>query len=464
MRTGADPDRLESATQMPAALTAHYRCPSDLVSFGVTGQLSSSPDFFELGGITCYGRRSVRSIAATTDDVDVAREVFQGAGRVCLPFDFSEVVANLQLEHYRLTRHGLFDRISGAGASRNLYYVLRPMLSVSVRKYLQRLSLSGWENIQFPQWPVDFTVENLMEHAMKLALQSSGLTSVPFIWFWPEGVPSCAVMTHDVEAQAGIDFCDRLMDLDDEYGIKSAFQLVPEHRYELSEAFLETFRRRGFEVNVHDLNHDGQLFHNREQFLERSARINEYGRRFRTKGFRAGIMYRRQDWFDALDFSYDMSVPNVAHLEPQRGGCCTVMPYFIGNMLEIPLTTIQDYSLFHVLGDYSTQLWKKQIDMISSRNGLISFIAHPDYLIDTRARVVYAELLSHLRDLRTEGRVWLTLPAEVDRWWRNRSQMALVRAGDSWRVEGPDCHRARVAYASLEGDRVVYALDRSRCD
>jgi len=255
-----------------------------------------------------------------------------------------------------------------------------------------------------------------------------------------------------------------LMDLDDEYGIKSAFQLVPEHRYELSEAFLETFRRRGFEVNVHDLNHDGQLFHNREQFLERSARINEYGRRFRTKGFRAGIMYRRQDWFDALDFSYDMSVPNVAHLEPQRGGCCTVMPYFIGNMLEIPLTTIQDYSLFHVLGDYSTQLWKKQIDMISSRNGLISFIAHPDYLIDTRARVVYAELLSHLRDLRTEGRVWLTLPAEVDRWWRNRSQMALVRAGDSWRVEGPDCHRARVAYASLEGDRVVYALDRSRCD
>ena len=102
---------------MPAALTDHYRCPSDLVSFGVTGQLSSSPDFFELEGITCYGRRSVRSIAATTDDVEIAREVFQGVGRVCLPFDFSEVVANLQLEHYRLTRHGLFDRVSGAGAA-----------------------------------------------------------------------------------------------------------------------------------------------------------------------------------------------------------------------------------------------------------------------------------------------------------------------------------------------------------
>ena len=53
-----------------------------------------------------------------------------------------------------------------------------------------------------------------------------------------------------------------------------------------------------------------------------------------------------------------MSVPNVAHLEPQRGGCCTVMPYFVGDVLELPLTTIQDYSLFHILGDYSTTLWK----------------------------------------------------------------------------------------------------------
>ena len=32
-----------------------------------------------------------------------------------------------------------------------------------------------------------------------------------------------------------------------------------------------------------------------------------------------------------LDFSFDMSIPNVAHLDPQRGGCCTIMPYFIGN-------------------------------------------------------------------------------------------------------------------------------------
>ena len=86
---------------------------------------------------------------------------------------------------------------------------------------------------------------------------------------------------------------------------------------------------------------------------------------------------------------YDMSVPNAAHLEPQRGGCCTVMPYFVGDILELPLTTIQDYSLFHILNDYSTTLWKEQIRLIRQNHGLISVITHPDYLTGEREREVY---------------------------------------------------------------------------
>jgi hypothetical protein len=37
--------------------------------------------------------------------------------------------------------------------------------------------------------------------------------------------------------------------------------------------------------------------------------------------------------------------------------------------------------------------------------------------------------------------------------------MNLVPAGDGWRVEGPDSGRARVAYATLENDRLVYRFD-----
>jgi hypothetical protein len=169
-------------------------------------------------------------------------------------------------------------------------------------------------------------------------------------------------------------------------------------------------------------------------------------------------MYRNLDWYDSYDFSYDMSLPNVAHLEPKRGGCCTVFPFFIGNILEIPLTTSQDYSVFHILNDYSIALWKTQLDLIGQRNGLMSFIAHPDYLIDLRARRVYETLLEYLRQMISRDKIWLALPGEVDQWWRSRAQMKLVLRDGEWVVEGPDAERARIAFASVSGDRLVYAL------
>jgi hypothetical protein len=257
-------------------------------------------------------------------------------------------------------------------------------------------------------------------------------------------------------------FCDRMMDLDDSFGIKSAFQLIPEGREEQWRRTAAKIRARGFEVNLHDLNHDGQLFADKGAFAERARRINDYAREFGCEGFRSGAMYREQEWFDAFEFAFDMSVPNAAHLEPQRGGCCTIMPYFVGKILELPLTTVQDYSLFHILEDYSTTLWKQQIQTIKSHHGLISVIAHPDYMLGKRELDVYTGLLQHLAQLREHDGVWIALPGDINRWWRERQQMTLVRSGDGWRVEGPDNHRARVAYASLDGERLVYSFDAPR--
>jgi len=132
--------------------------------------------------------------------------------------------------------------------------------------------------------------------------------------------------------------------------------VVPEGRYEVSAAFVKGIRDRGFEVNIQDLNHDGNLFRDQEEFRRRAREINRYGEAYGAKGFRAAVLYRNLDWFDALKFSFDMSVPNVAHLDPQRGGCCTVMPYFVGDILEIPVTTTQDSALFHLLNEYSLDL------------------------------------------------------------------------------------------------------------
>jgi hypothetical protein len=429
---------------------------------GTAEPLALESGYFRFGDAVCYGRQSVGPPSPRPDGslVDVGLGVTSSNGKVLLPFDLSDVLGNLRHERYPEAQRAI-EHIASFNLSHAAYYFFRPVLPVRARKHLQRLHWRGWRNIPFPGWPVDTTVETLMKRAAGLVLERGGAREFPFIWFWPDGAPGCVMMTHDVEGAAGARFAGELMDLDDEFGVRSSFQVVPDARWSSgasTKQFINELKRRGFEVNVHDLTHDGHLFRNRERFLRHATTINARGRSFGSRGFRSGAMYRRQDWLSALDISYDMSVPNVAHLEPQAGGCCTVMPFFMGHVLELPLTAAQDYTVFHVLGDYSTRLWQEQIDRVLEQHGLVSFIAHPDYLIDPRAREVYTDLLRILVALRRERQVWTALPAEIDQWWRNRRGMRLVPDGDSWRIEGAGSERARVAYARLEGDRVVYEL------
>jgi len=442
-------------------LLDYYRLPEDL-SNGITSSVPSEPDapgFFRFGEKTiCFGRCriGVSKKVAGSEQFDALKNL-SGEGRaVQLPFNFSEVVENLRLERYREKAMPERDSLVTSRAVRKLYYFLRKFLPVSVRRHLQRLYFQGWEELPFPAWPLDCTADTLHEKYLRLVMDANGVTRLPFIWFWPESAPACLVLTHDVETTAGRDFTDQLMDLDDSRGFKASFQVVPEKRYAVSDDYISRIKSRGFEVNVHDFNHDGNLYQSHELFLERAKQINEYTKKFGALGFRAGVMYRNLNWYEAFQFSYDMSVPNVAHLEPQRGGCCTVFPYFIGKILEIPLTTSQDYSVFQILNDYSIDLWKRQLELIRKRNGLMSFITHPDYLIDARPRKVYESLLDYLREMVARDKIWATLPGELDHWWRARRQMKLVRKDGGWQVEGPESNRASVAFAVADGQGVSY--------
>ena len=449
---------------MNQAFLEHFRCPEDFGCFEFLGAPSQDAGFFSFGpDAICYGHVG---IGFTADDVrielhDVSGDVQFENGRCLIPFNPTAVVENLRRERYVTQESPSTLKPSARGFVRKAYYLVRPLLPVAVRRHLQRMSLRGWERIAFPSWPVDRSVDRVFEKLMLLALETRGVDRIPFIWFWPEGKSGSIVMTHDVETRAGLEFCPSLMDLNDSFGIKSSFQLIPEGRYHTPSAILDEIRNRGFEVCIHDWNHDGQLYSNRETYLARAQKINEAAVRLGAKGFRSGVLYRNIDWYDSLGFSYDMSVPSVGHLDPQPGGCCTVMPYFIGRILEIPLTTTQDYPLLHILRDYSIDLWKQQARLIIEGNGLISTIVHPDYVIEKRARAIYAELLGYLSNLALKQNLWIALPREIDRWWRERSQMKLMRRDSGWEIEGPGKERARIAFAIRESGRLRFVLDES---
>jgi hypothetical protein len=452
-------------TRTGSLLTDHFRCPEEFVDLAVTQNQSPEVGYFRFGSDTiCYGRCSSGPTAPQVSDLlyDALDAVATEASAVQLPFDPVQVITNLRHEHYHRGQASGKSTSTSKHLARKLYYIFRPLLSVPLRKHLQRIYLGGWEKIPFPHWPVDTTVENIQERLLALSMQSRNLTRIPFIWFWPNGAPTCTSVTHDVETTLGWNFCSELMDLDDSFGIKAAFQVVPEQRYTVHQAGLDQMKNRGFELNVHDLNHDGNLLTDHEEFLRRAVAINRYGKQFGAKGFRAAVLYRNIDWYGALDFSYDMSIPNVAHLDPQRGGCCTVFPFFNGNMIELPVTMSQDYTILNILKDYSIELWKKQIALIRKKHGLMQMIVHPDYILEAPARRVFSDLLGYLSDLRAQGETWIALPGEVAAWWRLRSQMQIVPDGASWKIVGEGCDSASIAYATLKDGQLQYEFESTR--
>jgi hypothetical protein len=452
----------QTETEFIHSLQERYRCPDEFLKYRLSGELSLNADYFELDSVELgYGRTvgGTRKVQLPSgSQIDASR--FPGdENLLSLPFNPDEVIDNLRLERYEGCQLSNFDKIL-----KSTYYRVRHLTNPSVRSHIQRLRAANWKKRRFPRWPVDTTVENISETLLLQSLKVNRHERIPFIWFWPDGADACVTITHDVEGMAGKQLCSELMDLDESFGFRSSFQIVPEGRYVVSQEFLKGIRDRGFELCVQDLNHDGRLFDELGRFRQRVALINRFARDYGAKGFRSAVLYRNPEWFEYLDFSFDMSIPNVAHLDPQHGGCCTTTPYFIGNLVELPLTTIQDYTLFRVLRERSIGLWKLQIDMILEKNGLVMLLIHPDYLVESDCRAVYTDLLAMLNELRTSRRLWFALPSEVADWWRLRNQMSIAGNQGTWHIAGDGAERARLAFARSENGRLVYELADKKDD
>ena len=441
-------------TDSSRAFLDYFRCPSQFARFRAEPERSLSKGYFRFGKAVCYGDIAAPPAGSSLNGIlfdALPAAKLHPSGAICLPFVLDEVVENLRLERY-------VDTPGSERLLQDCYYFLRPLLPLAIRKRIQRLVFQRRLSGMFPAWPIDCSVEEIFEQLMVLVIQSSGVSEIPFIWLWPHGKQSALTMTHDVEGQKGADHCDFVMDLDDSYGIKAAFQLIPEAAYKSFDTLVSRIRSRGFELNIHDLDHDGRLYEQKERFEKRATRINAYGRQYGMEGFRSGSMHRKQEWFNLLDFQYDMSVPTVSHLEPQKGGCCTVTPYFVDRILELPLTTIQDHGMFYVLSARSLDLWRQQIEIILSHYGLISFIVHPDYVIEPAEREQYRNLLEYIVKLGEERSIWVALPGEINSWWRERSRLQLMPRGDSWEIVGQGSERAQLAFASLANGKLTYRL------
>jgi hypothetical protein len=141
--------------------------------------------------------------------------------------------------------------------------------------------------------------------------------------------------------------------------------------------------------------------------------------RWGAVGFRAPATQRRWEWMPLLGFDYDSSYPDTDPYEPQAGGCCSSVPFFNGELVELPITVPQDHTVFEILGGEDESLWIEKIEFLRARGGMALMLTHPDYLPEGGlAFRAYERVLARYADDTT---AWKALPRDVAAWWRRRS-------------------------------------------
>jgi hypothetical protein len=232
-----------------------------------------------------------------------------------------------------------------------------------------------------------------------------------------------------------------LRHLDRRTGNRASWNLVP-HRYRVPDELVADLHADGLEVGVHGLLHDGRDLDPRELPV-RLPLMRQWGDRWGAVGFRSPATHR--DWrvMSELPFDYDSSTPDSDPFEPHAGGCCSWLPFTNGNVVELPITLLQDHTLFVILRARDGQAWIDKAEYLRARGGMALMITHPDYAEVGPVLEAYEGFLTHFA---SDTGVWRALPAEVAAWWRRRAASSLVPEGDGWRVVGPAAGEAAVSF------------------
>ena len=371
------------------------------------------------------------------------------SGARILPFDPDQLIANLRSERYRQLDGG--RHLSRAAVARGTYYAIRPLLPRPVQIALRR----GFSRVQaravFPRWPSEPALHDLIDLVRQAVADAAG-RPVPYIESWPRGRSWALVLTHDVETRVGREAIDMLRAVERIAGYRSSWNLVPE-RYRVDDRLVGRLKTEGCEVGVHGLRHDGRDLESLRTLETRLPEIRRWAERWGAVGFRSPSTHRVWAWMPKLGFDYDSSYPDADPYEPMAGGCCSWLPFFNEQMVELPITLPQDHTVFVILRR-DESLWREKAKLLRSRGGMALAITHPDYMVSADRLGAYARFLDQFRD---DSTAWKALPSEVSDWWRRRAATWLWPIDGRWRPVGPAADEVAIAFARPVADRLPEA-------
>jgi peptidoglycan/xylan/chitin deacetylase (PgdA/CDA1 family) len=328
----------------------------------------------------------------------------------------------------------------------SFYYLIKGLIPLALRHHINAIAVRARRRLDFPHWPCETALVDFWRDWLRQSLQRLGLLDSPHIGFWPHGYRCCIVLTHDVESPFGFEQIQRMTDLEEQYGFRSALNF-PLNQYRIDWRKLDDLKARGFEFGAHGLAHDGRLFRSEQDFSALAPLLERFAQEQGLVGFRSPSTLRNVEWIKRLSFDYDCSFADTDPYEPQPGGSCSVFPFFLGDIVELPYTVPQDHTLIHLLHRDPLPVWTTKSQWIASMGGMILTLTHPDYSGMEPHLSAYGELLKRLNDVEC---AWRELPSEVALWWRQRAQTSLTINDGVPVLTGPGSDRATVRLISDE--------------
>ncbi len=292
------------------------------------------------------------------------------------------------------------------------YHTLKFLIPRRLQIALRRCYVNRKRPLHERDWPID-------DSAAKPPEGWSG---------WPGGKKFALVLTHDVETAEGLAPCGALMEIEERLGFRSLFSFVAGD-YEVPEALRQSLKTRGFEIGVHGLHHNQNLFQSVSNFRKQAVEINRTLKAWGAVGFRTPGMYHNLDLLHHLDIEYDGSTFDTDPFEPQPDGVGTIFPFWVSNQdpqkgyVELPYTLPQDFLLFILMEEKNIDIWKKKLDWVAAQGGMVLVNVHPDYINPEEKKhdakyplKYYEEFLEYIKS-KYEGQYWHALPRDVARFW-----------------------------------------------
>jgi peptidoglycan/xylan/chitin deacetylase (PgdA/CDA1 family) len=237
-----------------------------------------------------------------------------------------------------------------------------------------------------------------------------------------KGKNNCYVVTHDVDTPQGLARAGPIKKMEEKYDVESAWY-VPTRHFPLNPKMIKDLANHG-EVGVHGAQHSGNLISLSHQKLYRllyeARQLLGKMSGSSVKGFRSPLLQHNSTILEQLkkaDYCYDTSIPTWEPKHPQTMspfGIGTVFPLVLNNLVEIPVSTVQDHQLLYVLGLTAKETlaeWRSFMTIIKEIGGCSVLLSHPEYgLFDSENISMYEDFLSHIS---TDSDGWITTPAKL---------------------------------------------------